>query len=298
LARVLDKAKPNRQYITRLQDLLFQASTHISQVTTIDQHQTELNRQLLQELQQLSHWMQEQSGSLNSWNQCTAWAAQNCTLQGQELLHSLLLELYPHLVDGYDRDMLVTEAYQYDPTMAGAELVDLIWDNYDWVFKFDFNHADEQAIFWYYSRDKMEPRLGYKGVDDGEAQQMFLGIARAVQFCYQDLQSWLMSHPNLRVADFLLQYPHHKAIVERVVTMATTEYGDIRANLLQRDTQPIHLLRLKLAFFGVSKFDPQSSLWVRNTMFQGAPLVTDIGQAFNDDWYFPVAPLMSERDSS
>ena len=52
----------------------------------------------------------------------------------------------------------------------------------------------------------------------------------------------------------------------------------------------MHLLRAKLAFFGVSKFDPRSRLWVRNTMFQGAPLLEEIGQTFNDDWFMPLAP--------
>jgi hypothetical protein len=50
-----------------------------------------------------------------------------------------------------------------------------------------------------------------------------------------------------------------------------------------------------LSFFGVSKFDPKSRLWVRNTMFQGAPLVDDIGTDFADDWYFPVMPVPRQR---
>ncbi len=49
----------------------------------------------------------------------------------------------------------------------------------------------------------------------------------------------------------------------------------------------------KLAFFGVGKFDPRSRLWVRNTMFQGAPLLEDIGKTFNDDWFMPLAPQQS-----
>jgi hypothetical protein len=49
------------------------------------------------------------------------------------------------------------------------------------------------------------------------------------------------------------------------------------------------LLRCKLSFFGASKFDPKSKLWVRNTMFQGAPILSDIGKPFADDWYFPIA---------
>ncbi len=67
-------------------------------------------------------------------------------------------------------------------------------------------------------------------------------------------------------------------------------YGDIQGNLLDRNVLPMHLLRAKLAFFGVSKFDPRSKLWVRNTMYQGAPLLEDIGGTFSDDWFMPLAP--------
>ena len=51
---------------------------------------------------------------------------------------------------------------------------------------------------------------------------------------------------------------------------------------------PIHLLRCKLSFFGVGKFDPKSRLWVRNTMFQGAPIIDDIADDYKDDWFFPT----------
>ena len=54
---------------------------------------------------------------------------------------------------------------------------------------------------------------------------------------------------------------------------------------------PIHLLRCKLSFFGVGKFDPKSRLWVRNTMFQGAPIIDDIEDIYEDDWFFPTIKL-------
>ena len=119
---------------------------------------------------------------------------------------------------------------------------------------------------------------------------MFLGIAKAVQECHTDLLPFLVKDQAATVADFLLCYPHHLGIVARIVTMSQTSYGEIRANLLDANVLPIHLLRAKLAFFGVSKFDPKSALWVRNTMFQGAPLMSELGNDKHQDWLFPVAP--------
>jgi hypothetical protein len=74
--------------------------------------------------------------------------------------------------------------------------------------------------------------------------------------------------------------------------MARCAFGEIRANLMDRNMLPIHLLRCKLAFFGAGKFDPKSSRWVRITLFQGAPLVSEIGQPFADDWNFAVMPTL------
>jgi len=92
-----------------------------------------------------------------------------------------------------------------------------------------------------------------------------------------------------------MQCPNHSGIVARIQTMAQSRYGDIRENLVHSDVLPIYLLRCKLSFFGVSKFDPRSRLWVRNTMFQGAPLISDFGNAdmAADDWQFPIKPVMT-----
>ena len=100
----------------------------------------------------------------------------------------------------------------------------------------------------------------------------------------------LQRQPQALTAHFLIAQPRFKGAVRRLQGMAKTNFGEIRANLLARDMLPIHLLRCKLAFFGAGKFDPMSSRWVRITLFQGAPLVSDIGQPFADDWNFAVMP--------
>jgi hypothetical protein len=101
--------------------------------------------------------------------------------------------------------------------------------------------------------------------------------------------------PSQNVAHFILKNPTFSGIVARMQTMAQSRYGDIRENLVHSDVLPIYLLRCKLSFFGVSKFDPRSRLWVRNTMFQGAPLISDFGQAIADDWQFPIKPVLTTQ---
>ena len=119
---------------------------------------------------------------------------------------------------------------------------------------------------------------------------MMMCIARDVSQCYQDLGSFEDNEGDKSTAHFAFSHPEHRYIIRRIQTMSKTRYGDIRSNLLDEDVLPIHLLRCKLSFFGVSKFDPRSKMWVRNTMFQGAPLVSDIGDDVGDHWCFPIRP--------
>ena len=48
---------------------------------------------------------------------------------------------------------------------------------------------------------------------------------------------------------------------------------------------PVDMLRLKLSFFGATRFDPRSDRWVRITMYQGAPLMKEIGYS-DDTWSY------------
>ena len=136
----------------------------------------------------------------------------------------------------------------------------------------------------------MEPRLGELGIDPGEDRQMPVDVARSVSSCHADLEAHLLDGGGELVVHFLCKHPGHRGIVRRIQTMAATFYGDIRANLVDAECLPLDLLRCKLSFFGVGKFDPKSRLWVRNIMYQGAPQVADIGTEVSDDWCFPLVP--------
>ena len=58
-------------------------------------------------------------------------------------------------------------------------------------------------------------------------------------------------------------------------------YSEIQDNTIADTIIPIDMLRLKLSYFGAVKFDPKSDLWLRITMYQGAPLPHEM--KFSDD---------------
>tara|TARA_B110000503_G_scaffold128050_1_gene198539 strand:+ start:13 stop:1434 length:1422 start_codon:yes stop_codon:yes gene_type:complete len=270
---------------------------HLSEIITADERQSNANLLVREELQLLHLWLQEQRAVLATnhyvWESLTQYAEQHWCIETQEVINTLLIELYPELVDGLEEYMWVDESHQVCPEMPVAELLEVIEDKYDWALAIDFSKQESIGTFWYRSAEKMEPRLGQTDIDKGMDKEMPLGIGRCVRECYDRVCDYNQARAKQNVAHFIVQNPTYSGIVGRIQTMAQSRYGDIRENLVHTDVLPIHLLRCKLSFFGVSKFDPRSRLWVRNTMFQGAPLISDFGKLLVDDWQFPIKPVLT-----
>ena len=74
-------------------------------------------------------------------------------------------------------------------------------------------------------------------------------------------------------------------VVRRAFIIEKFPYSEIQDNIIGSKLIPIDMLRLKLSFFGALKFDPRSDKWLRITMFQGAPLPTEL-KNFNDQWIY------------
>jgi hypothetical protein len=279
-------------HVQRFQALMQRARQHLQQTSTDDQRQSAIDQQTLIDLDQLAQWFAGQSVSSDLWSRLQTWTGLNSGTGCQELLVSLLLELYPEQVDPLAEQMSVNEGFRLNADMPLDELCTLIETEYRWALDYDLSGGEANHFFWYRSAEKEEPRLGERAMEPGAEKEMQLGIAHNIQRCYRALLAYREHHPQQLTAHFLLAQPQFKGTVCRMQGMARCAFGEIRANLMDRSMLPIHLLRCKLAFFGAGKFDPKSSRWVRITLFQGAPLVNEIGQPFADDWNFAVMPQL------
>ncbi len=287
LARVCALGYVDEPIKKQFSNLIDRCTAHTSETETEDEWQTNNNATVLQDLAALKH---HTSSSFKDWSSLLQWSQENCSLQGQEMLVSIMLELYPGLVDELEEFHNAGEHLDLDPLMPLQTLKQVIETRYDWALTIDFNAEGARETCWYRSEEKMEPRLGSIADIEAKDKQMALGVGYAVRKCYNQLCTYMSEHPEHTTARFMVARPKLRGIVRRIQSMSRSTYGDIQANLLDQNILPMHLLRCKLAFFGVSKFDPRSRLWVRNTMFQGAPLLEDIGKPFNDDWFMPLAP--------
>ena len=276
----------------RLLGLIERAQQHTRETYLDDERQARLNAAMIEELGLAHAWLQPAASDDPAlWQKLSDHARANWSLETQEMLHSLIIELFPEQVDELELHTGAAEYHDLAPDMSLERLLGLIETHYDWALRYDFDTPEAQYWFWYRSAEKEEPRLGVRGEEPGADREMPLDIARQVRRCYDRLREHRDAQGGrTTVVEFLLENPDLKAIIRRIQSMAQTHYGEIRANLLERDMLPMHLLRCKLSFFGASKFDPRSDRWVRITLFQGAPLVEDIGSDFDDDWFMPTMP--------
>jgi len=204
------------------------------------------------------------------WNRYYLWSEENLSLEGQELLVSLMLEPYGDMVDGLTQCMDADEHLSFfiDGAMTIKQLRDIIDRQCHWATSVDYQQKDNRARFWYTSAEKLEPRVGERFEEPGAEYEVPLCVGYYISQMNQALQSW---SGDKIVADFLIAHPEHRHTARRVQNLARNPYSEVQDNLISADMLPIDLLRCKLSFFGAAKFDPRSDRWVRICMYQDAP---------------------------
>lgn len=290
LARVLGVESVEPAAFGRCMGLIARAARHVTQVHTDHPQEAARNALILAELPRLERELRiryERKDTFR-WSELFAWTARTLSCATQEVFVTVLLELYPALVDSIECATPVDDAQTLDPDMSVGELLKIVERDYRWVFEQPEAQRDDDHFFWYRSAEKEEPRLGVRAEERGAEQEVPLDIARQVLRLHTKLKT---EADGLRtVAEFVGEAPEHRAIVRRIQALTSHAYGEIRHNLLARDMLPIDLMRAKLSMFGASKFDPKSNLWVRVTLFQGAPTLDDLSPEMVDDWAFPCVP--------
>lgn len=243
-------------------------SDHPIQIRKLDALRTDLT--LIQ--QYLEHWPIPQE---NPWNTLWKWGEQSLSLEGQEALLAMMLEPHGDMIDGLSDCMNADEARSFviDGSMTVGALKEILATRYSWATQVDFANEKTLQQFWYVSEEKLEPRLGDRYAEDGEALELPLGIARLATDLTTALSEW---DNGACVAQFLSAEPDHRYMVRRAQCCADHPFSEVRGNLNAHDMLPIDLLRCKLAFFGANRFDPRSDRWLRISLFQGHPYPSDL----------------------
>lgn len=206
-------------------------------------------------------------------------------VESEELLHTLLIELYPAVADGLVGKLEMPPLAPLRPEMSLAVLVELVRRDYGWALAMDLSDPAAKHFFWYFSADSEEPLIGVRGVEVGVERP--LDIPHQIQSLMHDLAH---APAEETVAFFLLQQPQHRLIIQRVQALDGLAYAEPRSNIMDAAFIPLYLQRFQLAMYGMERYSPQSVNWVRVTLMQGAPTVGDLTAGWEGSWAFPLKP--------
>jgi hypothetical protein len=294
LARVRNLPESDPEIVNGFSSLISRMMLGVESWNTTDPRQQDRVQELKTDLFKLMHYVRAPGlKSRYPWNRLVQWSEQALSLEGQELVVSLVIEPHGELVDDLADTMAIDEA-QYFP-IDGAQTVSRVIEDirrdYSWALEIDYSDREQCARFWYVSEEKLEPRVGERFEEPGAHREHPLSYGRDIAALYEKLTAYLeQAGGEEKIAAFLLAFPGHRHSIRRVQIAAKLPYAEIQDNLISANMVPVDLLRCKLSFFGANKFDPKSDRWVRINMYQHAPFPDEFESMEADDWIYP--PLL------
>ena len=246
--------------------------------------QKKKNNQLLKDLSIFQKFYSSFPLNKFFWNSIYEWTEANTQSECCEFIISLMMEVYPDIVEPLSFEMSINEDeyFDIDTSRTIKEVCQLIEDQYTWLLDINFDDKENILNFWYYSKNKQEPRMSDRFTEEGSDLELPLAIARDVSALYDDLKSCNLERD---LGYYLLKNQEYRHILRRVLICEKLPYSEIQDNTISKTLIPVDMLRLKLSFFGATRFDPRSDRWVRITMYQGAPLMREISKS-DDTWSY------------
>jgi hypothetical protein len=287
IARVRAVERPSAEAIDRFRQVFQRSLSLIARWRSEHPVQIERLASLRADLEALkTHLSMEALDVVLPWDSLIHWSETALGEEGQEFLASLVLEPYGDLVDDLASEMSDTDAdaFRIDGSMPVAQVRALIEGCYGWALSLDWSARENVARAWYVSAQKLEPRVGERFEEPIEPYETPLAPARDAAAAHGDLAGWTDTKP---IAAFLLRHPEHRHVIRRAQMAARAPYSEIRDNTISADMFPVNLLRVKLAFFGATHFDPRSDRWLRICMFGNAPYPEDLTPDNADYWVYP-----------
>ena len=251
---------------------------------TDSEYQIKKNLHLTNDLEKFQNYFGKLDIEKFFWNIVYEWAEINTQAECCELIVSLLMEVYPEIVEPLSYEMSIDEEdyFDFDTSRSIGDVCALIEKRYAWLVEIDFEKQDNIYNYWYYSKNKQEPRMSDRFSEDGAERELPLAIARDINKLYLELKNYPKKDP---LSSYLIKNQEYRHILRRIFICEKLPYSEIQDNTISKSLIPVDMLRLKLSFFGATRFDPRSDRWVRITMYQGAPLMKEIHQS-DDTWSY------------
>ena len=209
-----------------------------------------------------------------------------------EMVVSLLIELHDGDDDLFDHLFLVNEQASADPTASVADICSLLEKRFGWLDELGLDKLTAETFWWVVSDNTEEPRRVRRDRLAPEGRDVAVDMALRL---WRFGRALVDRDPSEPIASVLLDYPEHRAALERL-TASDRRYGEPRDNPCSADYLPLQVQRFQLAQYGMDEFKPKSTDWLRVTLFQGAPRLSELGPNTTDDWVLPVRPCSMEEN--
>ena len=206
-----------------------------------------------------------------------------------ELVVSLLLELHGADDDLIDELLTVNEHSPLDPAVTVGQMRAILASRYDWLAQLELDDEPADTWWWVISDNAEEPRRARRDRLDPAHRDVAIDVALRLWRLRAALDDYDDDAPIHRV---LTEHPEHRLAAERL-GLSDRPYTEPRDNACSAHYLPLLLQRFQLAMYGMDNFKPKSTDWLRVTLFQGAPRLSDLGIDADDNWVLPARPRRS-----
>ena len=282
--REIQKVKPQESLLFK--ESLKKSLVNITSWNTESSYQQKKIKDLLKDVQKLIKFIENDFNfdADYPFNKIYLWLEQNACAECTEYVVSIMMEPFDNIIKPLIHQMSSDEDQYFNiPTSRKVhELKKILEDKYSEILNIDFDKKENNQKFWFISKNKEEPRLADRYIEQGSELEQPLAIARDIKKLYKRIE---FLEKDISIAEFLTNNSDLRHIVRRAFIIEKFPYSEIQDNTISESIVPIDMLRLKLSFFGALKFDPRSDKWLRICMFQGAPLPTDL-KNYDDQWIY------------
>ena len=286
LKQIREIEQVSKNEIDIFYNCLIKSLKNITSWHTDSEFQKEKIKGLIEDLKKFIKFMKEDFKFQNSYqfNQIYNWSEENLNDECIEYIVSMMMEPYDNIVNPLITQMSSDEEEHFNIPVDRTieDLRNILENKYSEILKIDFLKDENNQNFWFISKNKEEPRLGDRYIDEGSDLEQPLAIARDINKLYEAV---FTKKNSSKIGKFLKDNNHLRHVVRRAFIAEKFPYSEIQDNTIGSKLVPIDMLRLKLSFFGAIKFDPRSDKWLRICMFQGAPLPSELGN-FDDKWIY------------
>ena len=286
LKQIREIEQVSKNEIDIFYNCLIKSLKNITSWHTDSEFQKEKIKGLIEDLKKFIKFMKEDFKFQNSYqfNQIYNWSEENLNDECIEYIVSMMMEPYDNIVNPLITQMSSDEEEHFNIPVDRTieDLRNILENKYSEILKIDFLKDENNQNFWFISKNKEEPRIGDRYIDEGSDLEQPLAIARDINKLYEAV---FTKKNSSKIGKFLKDNNHLRHVVRRAFIAEKFPYSEIQDNTIGSKLVPIDMLRLKLSFFGAIKFDPRSDKWLRICMFQGAPLPSELDN-FDDKWIY------------